>query len=139
MSSVFQFRLVTLIALTQNCGSNHRASDFSFFQQTHNVQISPYILLVISLGYNLQFYVLFTISNNPSSYSSAVISKSEKRFPFYIDLALKNVFPNPKRLSRPISRPLSITCLFCNLMELSTSPETTCLFCNLIEVSYSSF
>ena len=47
MSSVFQFRSVTLIALTQICGSNHRASDFSFFQQTHNVQISPYILLVL--------------------------------------------------------------------------------------------
>ena len=52
MSSVFQFRSVTLIALTQKCGSNHRASDFSFFQQTHNVQISPYILLVL---YNLTF------------------------------------------------------------------------------------
>ena len=52
MSSVFQFRSVTLITLTQICGSNHRASDFSFFQQTHNVQISPYILLVL---YNLTF------------------------------------------------------------------------------------
>ena len=47
MSFVFQFRAVTLITLTQICGSNHCASDFSFFQQTHNVQISPYILLVL--------------------------------------------------------------------------------------------
>ena len=59
MSSVFQFRLVTLIALTQNCGSNHHVSDFSFFQQTHNVQISPYILLVIFLViiFNFMFYL----------------------------------------------------------------------------------
>ena len=52
MSSVFQFRSVTLIALTQICVSNHHASDFSFFQQTHNVQISAYILLVL---YNITF------------------------------------------------------------------------------------
>ena len=89
MSSVFQFRLVTLIALTQNCGSNHRASDFSFFQQTHNVQISPYILLVISLGYNLSILYFIYKFQQPIKLFKRCYIEIRKRFPFYIDLALK--------------------------------------------------
>ena len=91
MSSAFQFRLVTLIALTQNCGSNHCASDFSFFQQTHNVQISPYILLVVSLGYNLGYKILYFIYRfqQPIKLFKRWYIEIRKRFPFYIGLTLK--------------------------------------------------